>query len=217
MPDSDTKCHLLELPAELRLNIYDLLLPNTIGVEYRKSYGGWTYALSRKHDATALIRTCRTIQDEISTHIFSSVRFVFGTVTKDLVNDLKSNNLDAIHSSFTGKSVKNVEINVSKYICDLPFEDPPISLAKFLEAFMPMFDWGRPLTSLKFKTCFGDWSYDPRLLQPLLTVWQRFEISHPMGIEAYKCLPLPKEQPADFLRQLQGKPCALGSRITSLM
>jgi len=214
MPGKSTRCYLLELPVELRLNIYDFYLPRSVNVEYRTSYSGWNYSLSLDHDATSLMQTCPQIRDEVNAHIFNSVRFVFGTVNIDLVNDLKANNLQAIHASFPNNSIKNVEINVSKYICDLPFGAPPVSLATFLEAVMPMFQWGRPLTSLKFKMCFGDFSYDPKFFKPLLSAWQRLEMPHRVGVETYNCLPLPAKQPAEFLRRLTGKETT-GGLLTS--
>ena len=203
--NTDTRCYLLELPVELRLNIYDLYLPSSVNVEYRKSYDGWNYSLSLGRNAVALSQSCTQIREEVSAHIFNSVRFVFGTVTKDLIDDLKANNLQAIHASFPNNYIKNVEINVSKYICDLLFGNPSVSLATFLEAIMPMFQRGKKLSSLKFKMCFGDFSYDPKLLKPFLSAWQWLEIPHRVAIETYNCLPLPTKQPAEFARTLEGR------------
>ena len=175
-----SRLSLLDLPAEIRLLIYEYCEPEsiTLCMIHRRRVARWGLSAYRESDRRiiALLKTCRLIHTEASAVLYSRalVTVTFGT---SLIKLQRANR----HGSLSPFSMYNINPALVKHVeiyCEAREynrKDRRVHLEDYLEAIMPALDWGRNLFSLVWQTRFYAHEVEDRGSPALLQTWRKIQ------------------------------------------
>ncbi|KAK4956754.1 hypothetical protein LTR10_006282 [Elasticomyces elasticus] len=148
------RCHLLELPVELRLQIWDFVYSTTyllhITVDTETVYINphlyydppWTPA----RNIPALLRTCKLVNEEASPALYASTKFLVDIYGKPAENTLKSAAFEIQDLAFLKRAARIEELDIFQ-----SDDVAAVTIAQSLQAFISMLSSGKPVALTTFE------------------------------------------------------------------
>ena len=178
--DIPSRLSLLDLPAEIRLLIYEQCVPKGSGIYFDHNLYAprWELRTASAFDGRMinLMKTCQLIRTEATAVLYSRTRFVL-EFNLDLANMQKADHCGSVCPF----SLNNIDVALVKHVkirshaLECEGKDSRVHMEDLLEAILPTLEWGRNLSSLTWRSYFYDRPHDKTASPTLLQTWRKIQ------------------------------------------